>query len=201
MNFEALEKTWDQQTVGCAPDAAAVAAQLERDVRAAQRRFRGGVVLAAGLLTLSWLTAIGAHVSGIKSLTPLETAAHAAGSAFYLLWLVLAVRSARAVRREQQAAGGTTREATEASLRVIALQLRNYRVAAGSLPLAVAIAGVLSVLKYRAGELHGTGAVATTAFVAAIAAIAGAALWHRYRTSLRPRREELRGLLREMERE
>lgn len=199
MNFDALEKAWGQQTVGDAPDAAVVAEQLERDLRSARRRFRGAIALAAGLLALSWLVALGGHVSGIKALTPLELAAHAVGSAFYLLWLVLAVRSARAVRREQRAAGGTTREAAEASLRVIALQIENYRVAAWSLPLAVAVAGILSGMKYRAGELHGIGAVATTLFVALLVGVAGAALWHRHRTALRPRREELRRRLREME--
>lgn len=201
MNFDALEKAWGQQTVGGAPDAAAVAEQLECDLRSARRRFRGAIALAAGLLVLSWLVALGGHLSGIKTLTPLETTAHAAGSAFYLLWLVLAVRSTRAVQREQQAAGGTTREATEASLRVIALQIGNYRVAAWSLPLAVVVAEILSGMKYRAGELHGIGAGATTLFVAVIAAIAGAALWRRYQTSLRPRRAELQQRLRAMEQE
>lgn len=201
MNFDALKKAWGQQAVGGAPDASAVAEQLERDLRSARRRFRGGIVLAAGLLALSWLVATGAHFTGIKLLTPLETTAHAAGSVFYLWWLGLAVRSARAVRREQQAGGGTTREAAESSLRVIALQIGNYRVAAWSLPAAVMTAAVLSFAKYRVGELHAVGAVATTTFIAVLAAIAGAALWHRYRTTLRPRREELRGLLREMEQE
>jgi threonine/homoserine/homoserine lactone efflux protein len=199
MNFDALEKAWSQQTVGGALDAAAVAEQLEHDLRSARRRFRGAIALAAGLLGLSWLVALGGHLSGIKSLTPLELAAHAVGSVFYLLWLVLAVRSARALQREQRAAGGTTRAATEASLRVIDLQVGNYRVAAWSLLLAVTAASSLSALKYRTGELHGVGAVATALFVALLAGIVGAALWHRYRTTLRPRREELRRRLHEME--
>ncbi len=201
MNFDALEKAWGQQAVGGAADAAMVAEQLERDLYGARRRFRGAIALAAGLLALSWLVALGGHFSGIKSLTHLELAAHATGSAFYLLWLVLAVRSARAVQRERRHVGATTRDAAEASLRVIALQIGNYRIAAWSLPLAVAVAGVLSALKYQGGELHGAGAAASAAFVAVLAMIAGAALWHRHRTMLQPRREELRGLLREMERE
>lgn len=200
MDLELLEREWVKQTVtGEAVTAQNVVAGFERELKAARRRFTGMIVMAAGLLLLSWAVAVGAHLTGIKRLTPLETAAHVAGSVFYLGWLALAVRSKRAVQRESTTLGGTTRDSATASLRVVGLQIANYRIAAWSLPGAVAVSALLSLAKFNRGELHGWGATAATGFVALLAAIVGAAMWHRYRTELKPRREELQRVIRELD--
>lgn len=200
MNLDDLEKTWATQSVtGPAVPAQETSARFERELHGARRRFTGMIVMAAGLLVLSWAVATAAHLTGIKRFTPLETTAHLAGSFFYLGWLALAVRSKRAVEREAATLGGTTRASAAASLRVVALQIANYRIAAWSLPPAVGVMALLSLAKVHRGELHGWGAVAATAFVALLAAIAGAGMWHRHRTELKPRREALRQMLGEME--
>jgi hypothetical protein len=199
MNLEDLEKTWTTQAVtGPTVNATEVAARLERELHSAQRRFTGMIVMAAGLLLLGWTMATLAHLTGIKRLTLLETTAHVTGSAFYLGWLALAVRSKRAVQREAAMLGGTTRDSAAASLRVVGLQIANYRIAAWSLPLAVAVAALLALAKFNRGELRGWGAVAAAAFVALLAGIAGAAMGRRYRRELKPRREKLRRTLGEL---
>jgi hypothetical protein len=200
MNLDDLEKTWGTQTVtGPAVRAGEVSVRLERELRSAQRRFTGMIVMAVGLLLVSWTVATVAHLAGIKRFTTLEAAAHAAGSVFYLGWLVLGLRSRRAVRREAAALGGTTRESAAASLRVIGLQIANYRIAVWSLPPAVAVIALLCLAKFHRGELHGLGTAVSIVFIALLAAIAGAAMWQRYRTELKPRREELERVLGEME--
>ena len=200
MNLDDLEKSWAAQSVtGPAVPAPEVAAGLERELKSARRRFTGMIVMAAGLLLLGWTMAAVAHLTGIKRLTLLETTAHVAGSAFYLGWLALAVRSKRAVQREAALLGGTTRDSTAASLRVVGLQIVNYRIAAWSLPLAVVVTAVLSWAKFNCGELHGWGAVAATVFVALLAGIAGVAMGRRYRHELKPRREELQRMLGEID--
>lgn len=199
MNLDDLEKSWAAQSVtGPAVPAPAVAAGLERELKSARRRFTGMIVMAAGLLLLGWTMATVAHLTGIKRLTLLETTAQVAASAFYLGWLALAVRSKRAVQREAALLGGTTRDSAAASLRVVGLQIANYRIAAWSLPLAVVVTAVLSWAKFTRGELPGWGAVAATVFVALLAGIVGAAMGRRYRTELNPRREELQRMLGEI---
>lgn len=199
MNLDELEKNWAAQSVtGPAVSAPAVAAGLERELQSARRRFTGMIVLAAGLLLLGWTMATVAHLTGIRRLTLLETTAQVAGSAFYLGWLALAVRSRRAVRREAALLGGATRTAATSALRVVDLQIANYRIAAWSLPLAIVVTAALSWAKCHRGELPGWGAVAATVFVALLAGLAGAAMGRRYHTELKPRREELQRMLGEM---
>lgn len=201
MNLDDLEKEWAKQTVaGPAIEAAGFSRRLEHELQSARRRFNGMIVMAVGLLVLSWAVASVAHVTGVKRFTVMELTAHAAGSGFYLGWLALAVRSKRALRREAGALGGTVRESAAASLRVVGLQIANYRIAARSLPLAVGVIVLLCLAKYHRGELHAWGALISAGFVALLAAIAGAAMRHRYRTELQPRKEKLERMLGEMER-
>lgn len=200
MNLADLEKTWATQTVaGPVVKPAALAADFERELRSARRRFRGMVVLAVGLLVLSWSMAIGAHLTAIKRLSLLETSAHVAGSIFYLGWLVLAVRSARVVQREAGACGGPVREVAAAALRVVTLQVANYRIAAWSLPLAVVVSAMFSLAKFNRGELHGWGTLTSIGFTTLFFAIVGLGTWQRYRTELKPRREKLEQTLAEMD--
>lgn len=196
MNLDELEKNWSRQAVtGPTVLPREIATGFERELKAARRRFTGMIVMAVGLLLLGWTMATVAHVTGIKRLTALETTAHVVGSGFYLGWLGLAVRSKRAVQREVAAMGGTAGESAAASLRVVELQIGNYRIAAWSLPLAVVAASLLSLAKFSRGELHGWGAVASTGFVVVLASLVGVAMWWRYRRELKPRREELRRML------
>lgn len=199
MNFDDLEKTWEAQAVaGPVVKAEEVAARLERELRGVRRRFAGMVVMAAGLLLLSWSVAGVAHLVGIKRLTPLETTAHVAGSLFYLGWLALAVRSARAVRHEAERKAGTIRDSAAVSLHAVGIQIANYRIAAWTLPLAFAVTAVLAFAKFAVGELPGRGVLAVVGFSFLLFAIAGVAMWHRYRTQLKPRREELKQMLEEV---
>lgn len=201
MDFDDLEKSWAKQSVtGSAVAAPEVAAALERELKSARRRFTGMVVMATGLLLLGWTMATIAHQTGIKRLTVLETAGHVTGSLFYLGWLVLAVRAKRAVQREASTLGDSTCDSAAASLRVVDLQIATYRIAAWSLPLAVGAAMSFSLAKFYRGELHGLGAGVTIVFAVSLAGIAGAAMWRRYRTELKPRRQELQRILSELDR-
>jgi predicted PurR-regulated permease PerM len=86
-------------------------------------------------------------------------------------------------------------------LHTVELQIQNARIAAYALAFVPALGIWMMLAKYFAGEfpLHGViwGAVA----IAAFATMIGAAVWHRYRTKLVPRRTELRDTLRKLESE
>jgi hypothetical protein len=196
MDFDTLEKVWEKQTVIGAPASAeAMAARWQREIRSARRRFYGMIVMAGGLLILEWMLAIVAHVTGIRPFTALGLVAHVSGSVFYLGWLVLAIRSARAVQREIKTMSGTLRESLGASLRTVELQVSNYRVAAYALPLAVLVTALVSVAKFRSGVLPAVGAATATGFMVAFVAVVALALWRRYRAELNPRRQELKQML------
>jgi hypothetical protein len=200
MNLEMLEKTWREQVVrGANEPAPAIAARLQREVAAARRRIRGGIVLAAGVLFLGWATAIAAHVLGIKTLTPLALAASGVQGLCFAAFIWRAFRSLQAVRREQEMMTGTLRESLTAASRTVEVQIENARIAAWAIPVFVAVNAWLCVTKYLAGELPDFGVIAGTALMVLLGAAIGAAAWHRYRTHLLPLREEVAGKLRALE--
>lgn len=192
MDVNLLEKTWGEQIV--APPAVPVAtviARLEREVRSAQRRFRGAMVIAVTLLVLGWITTLAAHFTGFKAITPLTLVSQIVGSALYVALLVRARQSARAVRNEITHVGGTLRESVAATLRTVDLQIENARLAAVVIPLVVGISGWLFLARYLAGEIPGFSAALGSGGVALLGTMIGGAIWHRTRTVLVPRRREL----------
>jgi len=200
MNLEVLEKTWREQVVrGANEPAPAIAARLKREVAAARRRIRGGIVLAACVLFLGWATALAAHVLGIKTLTPLALAANGVQCLFFAAFIWRAVRSLQVVRREREMMGGTLRESLLAAHRTVEVQIENARIAAWAIPVFVAVNAWLFVTKYFAGEFPDFGVIAGTALMSLLGAAIGAATWHRYRTHLIPLREELAGKLQALE--
>jgi hypothetical protein len=197
MNFSALEKTWRKQVVvGGGEPAELVAARLKREVASAQRRIRGGIVLAAFVLFLGWIVTIATHITSIKSLTSVALLAHAVNAILFVLFFARALRSARAVRSEIKMMGGTLRESLSATLRTVELQMENARIAGYAIPTVVAIHTGLFVAKYLARDLPGFGVAVSGLSMAVFGAVIGSAVWHRYRTHLAPRREELREILR-----
>ncbi|MEO7414586.1 MAG: hypothetical protein ABIZ81_14650 [Opitutaceae bacterium] len=192
MDLNRLEHAWDKQSVAApAVPIATVIARLEAEVRSAERRFRGAIVIAVSLLILGWITAIAAHLAGIKPLTPLTLVSQLIGSALYVALFMRALESARATRREIAQSGGTLRDSLAASLRTIELQIQNARIAAVAIPTVVAIGGGLFLARYFAGEIPGFSAALGSGFIAVLGAMIGAAIWDRYRSLLAPRRREL----------
>jgi hypothetical protein len=200
MDLNLLEQAWNKQTVAApAVPIAPVIARLEIEVRSAQRRFHGAMVIAVSLLLLGWTMTIAAHLGGIKTLTPLTLVSQVVGSALYTALLLRAKQSARATRLEIAHLGGTLRESMTATLRTIELQIQNASIAAVAIPIVVAVSGWLFLAKYFAGEMPGFGAVFGSGFVAVLGAMIGGAFWHRYRTVLAPRRRELSATLSALE--
>ncbi len=196
MKIETLETLWNQQSVGGATlPVAALTRQMKTDVRAAERRIRGGIILVGVIIALELVVTTAAHLLGIKRLTPMAIVAEVTFLALYGLFLARAASSARAVRRELSALGGTLQESAEATLRAVDMQIENVRIAAAAIPAVIAIVAILTGAKYMAGEMRAGAAVFTVAFVAALGVAIGAAIWHRYRSHLLPRRGELRELL------
>lgn len=192
MTLEDLENVWVRHAPsgGQVPSPGMVA-RLRHEADAATRRFNGMVVMAVLLFLIGWTAIIGAHYAGLKRFTVLQAATQVAGSAFYLLWGAIALRSKRAVARERERMGGTVRDSLEASARTVRLQIQNYRIAGGTLVVAVAVTAVLSLAKVQAGELPELGALASTAVVGCGAIGVGVAMWWRHVRELRPRSEEL----------
>jgi hypothetical protein len=202
MNFDELEKLWGRQTVsGGAVPAAALAAEMQHDIRVAQRRIRGGIVIVGTLFALDVALSLGAHVLAIKRVTPIGLAAEVTFFALYFLFLLRATRSARAVRQELAALGGTLRESAAATLRTVELQIENARLAAYAIPGVIAVFAGIAGAKYLAGELRLIGVEFGLALMMSLGLAIGAAIWHRWRTVLKPRRAELRELLRSLERD
>ena len=200
MKLDDLEHAWAQHAPGPgSPASPAVVTRLRREADAAARRFRGMMVMAALLLFLGWAVTLFAHLTGLKRFTLLQAATQLAGSAFYLTWWVIALRSKRAVARERELMGGTMRDSLGASLRTVRLQIQNYRIAGFVLPLAVLVTSALSFAKARAGELPPFGSLLSLLLLAALALIVGVAMWVRYRRELRPRRDELERELQAMD--
>lgn len=200
MDFNRLEQAWDEQTVTApAMPVATLIARLETEVRSAQRRFHGAIVIAISLLVLGWISTLAAHLPGLKTLTPLTLVSQIIGSALYVALLVRARQSARATRNEIAHLGGTLRESMAATLRTVELQIQNARIAAVAIPIVVAISGWLFLAKYLAGEMPGTSAALGSGFVALLGVMFGGATWHRHRTVLAPRRRELSETLNSLE--
>ncbi|GEM_PF-5809690 len=196
MNFEALEKAWQKQIVaGGTLPSEATAARLRREVAGAQRRIRGGIALAAFVWFTGWAVTIAAHFTSIKPLTPVAALADVVNALLLILFFVRAFRSARAVRNETAALGGTMRESVNATLRTVELQINNARIAGFAIPIVIAINAWMCIAKYLAGDLPGFGAAVGSAFLAGFGTVIGAAIWHRYRMHLAPRRGELRAML------
>ncbi|MBL9207406.1 MAG: hypothetical protein JNN01_20160 [Opitutaceae bacterium] len=192
MDLSHLEQAWSQQTVAApAVPAATVSARLESEVRSAQRRFRGTIVMAVSLLVLGWITTLAAHLTGIKPLTPLTVLSQVIGSALYIALLARALQSARAARAEIACLGGSLRDSIAATQRTLELQIQNTRIAAVAIPLVVASGAWLFLAKHLAGEMPGFSAVLASSFLALLGTLIGAALWHRHRTVLAPRHREL----------
>jgi hypothetical protein len=197
MNFEALEKEWQKQIVtGGTLPSEATAARLKREVASAQRRIRGGITLAAFVWFSGWAVTIAAHFTSIKPITPIAAFADVVNALLLVLFFVRAFRSARAVRNETSALGGTVRESISATLRTAELQINNARIAGFAIPIVIAINAWMCIAKYLAGDLPGFGAVVGSAFMAGFGTVIGAIIWYRYRMNLAPRREELREMLR-----
>jgi hypothetical protein len=202
MELEELETLWARQSVAggeLRPDA--LAAELRRDVDVAQRRIRGGIVLGAGVLALGLTMSIAAHVTSIKRFTPIGILADLLIAGLLVAFLVRAQRSARAVRDEVAALGGTMRESVAAARRTVAVQIENAQIAAIAIPLVLVLLAGLNLSKYLAGELPAFGAVLGTAFYALLGAAIGAASWHRYRAKLLPRLAELDELSQSLDRD
>lgn len=192
MDLSHLEQAWSQQTVAApAVPAATVSARLESEVRSAQRRFRGAIVMAVSLLVLGWITTLAAHLTGIKPLTPLTVLSQVIGSALYIALLARALQSARAARAEIACLGGSLRDSIAATRRTLELQIQNTRIAAMAIPLVVASGAWLFLAKHLAGEMPGFSAVLGSSFLAVLGTLIGAALWYRHRTVLAPRHREL----------
>ncbi len=200
MDFDSLENLWAKQTVtGADNSATRVIARLQAEVRSAQRRFRGAIVIATSLLILEWVAALAAHATALKLFTPISLVGHLVGSLLYVALLLRAIHSARLARREIAQMGETPRTSVAATLRTVELQIQNTRIAVWAIPLVVAISAGLVLAKYLAGEIPGFGAVAGSGFMAALGLAIGAAFWHRHRTQLAPRRAELRALLADLD--
>ena len=196
MDISTLEKAWQKQIVtsGDMP-ADLVAARMKREVAIAQRRIRGGIVLAAFVMFTGWTVAIVAHITSIKAFTPVSLVADAVSFVLFVAFFILAFHSARAVRREIEMMGGTLQESVAATHHTVELQIENVRIGGYAIPVVVAISAWLFVVKYLAGDLPAFGAAVGIAFSVAIGAAIGGAIWHRYRTQLVPRRKELREML------
>ena len=200
MDLSLLEQAWEKQTIAArAVPVATVIARLETEVRSAQRRARGAMVIAVSLLVLGWITTFAAHLTGIKTITPLTLISQVIGSALYVALLVRARQSARAARSEIAHVSGTLRESIAATLRTVELQIQNARIAAVAIPLVVAIGGWLFLARFLAGEIPGFSATLGSGFVAVFGAMIGGAIWHRYRTVLAPRSRELNETLSTLE--
>ena len=200
MKLDELEHLWRRHaSEPRGPIPAAAIQRLRDEADAAARRFRGMMVMAALLFFLGWAVSLLAHVSAVKRLTTLQAATLLIGSAFYIVWWTIALRSRRAVLRERERMGGTVHESLEASWRTVRLQIQNYRIAGALLPLAVVATAALSFAKTRAGELPLVGAWVSTLAMAAAALIVGISMWVRYVRELRPRRAELERALQGME--
>jgi hypothetical protein len=82
-------------------------------------------------------------------------------------------------------------ESLAATLRTVELQITNARIAGYAIPVVVAINAWLLVTKFFAGEIPDFGALIGIALMTVFGAVIGAAIWHRRRTYLSPRRNEL----------
>jgi len=196
MDISTLENAWQKQIVtsGDIP-ADMVTARMKREVAIAQRRIRGGIILAAFVLFIGWAVTIVSHVTEIKAFTPVSLVADAVSFVLFVVFFIRAFRSARAVRREIEMLGSTLRESVAATRNTVELQIENVRLAAYAIPLVVAISAWLFVAKYLAGDLPAFGAAMSIAVSVALAAAIGGAIWHRYLTQLAPYRHELREML------
>src|SRR5215207_952624 len=91
MDFNVLERAWQKQVVTDADQPAElVVGRMKREVAVAQRRIRGGMILAALVLFIGWAVTIVAHYTSIKPSTPVAIIAHTLDSILLILFLVRA---------------------------------------------------------------------------------------------------------------
>ncbi len=192
MDFDLLEKTWRQQivTAGNEPTEAIVA-RLKDEVAVTRRRIRGGISLVALVLLTGWTVAIVGHITSIKRLTAVGLIAEAVYTILAVAFFVRAFHSARIVQEQNVMMGGTLRESATAALRTFELQIQNARIAGYSIPIIIAVCIWLFVSKHLAGDLRASAVMMASAFTVVFGATIGAIIWHRYRTHLLPRYNEL----------
>jgi hypothetical protein len=200
MDINTLEEMWNQQAlVGGAQPAEAAIARMNSEIRHAQRRVRGGIVLAAFVLALGWVLLLVAYLAGIKRLSAIDLVSEGIGFALYVAFFARAGQTLRAIRASETAMGGTLRDSTVAVLRTVEVQIENGRIAAVAMPAVIVVSAALFAAKYFAGTLPGAGAVIGSLITVSVGAAIGAAMWRRHRTHLAPRRTELQAELRAIE--
>ena len=202
MNLETMERAWQKQIVIASKEPVeSVAARMKHEVTVAQRRIRGGIVLAAFVLFTGWAVTLVTHITRIKPLTPVTVTGEIVSFILFLAFFIRAFHSARIVQREAEMLGGTLHESVGAVLRTIELQIENARIAGCAIPVVVGLSSWMFAVKYLSGEFPGFGVVVGTASTALSGAVIGAIVWRRHRTHLVPHREELRELLQTLKEE
>jgi hypothetical protein len=200
MNFEELENTWTRQlVVGQPMSAELVRTTLVGEVRRRSRRVRRIIGVAAFVFVTGWTTALITHYTGIKPFTRLNLTYLAAVTCFDFLFFVLAFRSLRRNRREEERMGDSLIDAVRGSLRAVEWQLRDCRLLAyGAAAASLGSVGFV-FWKYASGELPVRGLIATVVIDVIFTVAFALTLRRYYERNLKPRREELRQQLRELE--
>lgn len=200
MNFNDLEKTWNEQVIsGDALLASALKHRLDSEVHHERRRVIGSIVTVAFALAVGLVVTFVAHLTGIKPLNPLGMLTLAVGLVVDIVFFVLAGRSARRIQTEIKAMGGTLVESVNASLRTIDSRIRDYRLAFYAIPVGAAVTVAVFFARYLLGDFPGFGVVWSGIGIFAFAAVIMIGMWWRDKNHLRPRRDELRELLASLE--
>lgn len=196
MNFNDLEKTWDDQVItGNVLLTSALKHRLESEVHHERRRVIGAIVAVAFALAVGLAVTFVAHITAIKPLNPLGVVTLAIGLLIDLTFFLLAARSARRIQAEIQAMGSTLAESVHASLRTIDSRIRDYRIATYALPAGGAVSVAVYLIRYLLGDFPGFGVVWATIGIFALVGLIILGMWWRRKKHLVPRRDELVQLL------
>ncbi|HEX2854037.1 MAG TPA: hypothetical protein VHO24_12425 [Opitutaceae bacterium] len=196
MNFNDLEKTWDNQVVtGNRAITSALKHRLESEAHHERRRVVGSIVAVAFALTVGLVVTFVAHITAIKPLNPLGVATFVVGLIVDAAFFVLAARSARRIQVEIRAMGSTLAESIGASLRTIDSRIRDYRLATYALPAIPVVSTAVYFVRYLLGDFPGFGVVWSGIGMSVFVGVIILGMWRRCKNHLMPRRAELSELL------
>lgn len=200
MSFEELQLTWSRQLVVGQPVSAELLQRvLVQEVRQRSRRVRRIMGVAAFVFVTGWATALVMHYTGIKPLTPLALGYFVAVTCLDFAFFFFAFRALNQNRAEQTRMGGSLVEAVRGSRRAVERQMADCRLLAYGGVLALTVSVSFMGWKYYAGEFLFRGLIAGLVLDLAFAIGLAATLRRYFQRELRPRREELRQQIEELE--
>lgn len=200
-NFDDIEKLWRQQNVRAPADprkARAAQAVVERDANRHGRILKWSIFATGFSLVISQVLAVINELQGVRSLTWVGWAQHAAMAVFQIVLLVVLVRRLRTHQKLLKASAANVRENARVALAIVEQEMRSYRIDARIILPFLLLTMAPLVESFRLGHFDAVGLAGRLLFIWGLTATFVVVGVRHYRRVLQPQRERLTELLKEI---